>query len=169
MLIISGAKVDKKVKWVKAVEAAGGLLESQQPGDLVVCDRALRDEGTSYHYLPPADYSRPDPGLTWEMAAALENLGYAHEVGGTWTTDAPLRETLAEVEQHRAAGILTVEMEAAALFAAAETLGVACAAAFTIADSLKDGRWQIRYDRKVRDAGLKALAEISVDVLSQKR
>ena len=141
---------------------AGGLLESQTAGDLVLCTQALRDEGTSYHYLPAADFSEPTEELKDRLARAFSILGYAHERGPSWTTDAPLRETQAEIETHRAQGILTVEMEAAALFAASQALGLACAAAFTIGDNPKNGRWQVDFDRAALQQGLERLGDAAL-------
>jgi uridine phosphorylase len=162
------------LEWLAAMGAstfiaagyAGGLHERQRAGDLVVCSSALRDEGTSYHYLPPADYSSPDPDLTAALQEALAANGYAHDLGPTWTTDAPFRETLAEIEHFREQGILTVEMEAAALFAASEHLGTACAAAFTISDAPRNGRWGTDFDGSALKAGLENLGEAAVAVLS---
>lgn len=150
-----------------AIGFAGGLLERQNAGDLVVCSEALRDEGTSHHYLPPQDFSRPDEELTALISANLTAHGYAHSVGPTWTTDAPLRETFAEVEHYGRLGILTVEMEAAALFSASEYLDAACAAAFAVGDGPKNGRWQIDFDRAALNAGLERLVDTAVEVLSK--
>lgn len=162
------------MEWLAALGAkefvvagfAGGLKESQRPGDLVVCSGALRDEGTSYHYLPPDDFVDPDPGLSARLSGILSQNGYAHEIGRTWTTDAPFRETFAEVEHYRNNGLLTVEMEAAALFAAARSLNVSCAAAFTIGDTPKDGGWQTDFDRNALHTGLERIADAAVAALS---
>ncbi len=77
----------------------------------------MRDEGTSYHYLPPSTYAAADPDLVAFARDALARAGHAPHVGATWTTDAPFRETAATIALRRAAGILAVEMEAAALYA----------------------------------------------------
>jgi len=80
----------------------------------------LRDEGTSYHYLPPAKwaYARGElPGILARHAALCELPVHR---GRSWTTDAPYRETRSEIERHRAAGVLCAEMEAAALMALAK-------------------------------------------------
>ncbi len=87
---------------------------------LVVPERAVRDEGTSYHYLPPATWAYSPgklPDVVTHHAAAC---GLPVHRGATWTTDAPYRETRTQIERHRADGVLTVEMEAAALMALAE-------------------------------------------------
>jgi len=86
----------------------------------VLIERALRDEGTSHHYLPPAPFAAmPEPALI--DAAAQRLAAEAPEItvlrGATWTTDAPFRETAEAIRAARAAGCLAVEMEAAALYA----------------------------------------------------
>jgi len=80
----------------------------------------LRDEGTSYHYLLPSDYSYAKPGLVELASHALINAQVHAEVGATWTTDAPFRETQEAIDAALSCGILAVEMEAAALYAFAE-------------------------------------------------
>lgn len=87
---------------------------------LVLIDRALRDEGTSLHYLPAAAFAEaPNPALIAAAAAAMDRAGLPFRIGATWTTDAPYRETAAAIDAARAAGCLAVEMEAAALYACA--------------------------------------------------
>lgn len=90
---------------------------------LVVPDRALRDEGTSYHYLAPANWAESTGALGDILARCAESCGLPVHRGATWTTDAPYRETQRQIEQHRANGVLTVEMEAAALMALAQARG----------------------------------------------
>lgn len=89
----------------------------------VVIDRALRDEGTSYHYAAPAEFAEADAQLVAAAAAALNQAGLRILVGASWTTDAPFRETAEAIEAARAKGVLTVEMEAAALYAFARARG----------------------------------------------
>lgn len=100
-----------------SMTSAGQILPVQAPPYFVVIDRALRDEGTSYHYLPPADYSVADVQLAQLAKASLTAAGISVQVGPSWTTDAPFRETTEAIDAARGAGILTVEMEAAALYA----------------------------------------------------
>ena len=90
----------------------------------MVIDRALRDEGTSYHYAPPSEFAEADPELVRTAAAALAALGPHCVVGASWTTDAPFRETSEAIADARSRGILAVEMEAAALYAFAKAAGV---------------------------------------------
>jgi hypothetical protein len=112
------------------IASAGQITDVGPPPYYILIDRALRDEGTSYHYLPPARFAAANPKLVELAAGALANRGVAVRRGATWTTDAPFRETAAAIAAHRAEGILAVEMEAAALyaFAAARALPVICLA-----------------------------------------
>jgi uridine phosphorylase len=129
---------------VISIGGAGGLLGTQAIGDVVVCDRALRDEGVSYHYLAPDDpFVRTDPELTRALLGVLEERGVAGvALGGSWTTDAPYRETREEVLRYRAEGLLAVEMEAAALAAVSRCRGVPFATAFAVMDSLAEKTWR---------------------------
>ncbi|MGP5086928.1 nucleoside phosphorylase [Brachybacterium tyrofermentans] len=122
------------------IGAAGGLQSTQAAGDVVLCDQALRDEGTSHHYLPPGRWARPAQALTNELHDQIRDVLDLSR-GPTWTTDAPYRETLEELRAYRSEGILTVEMEAAGLFAAAEVRGYSAAASFVVADQLTDSGW----------------------------
>ncbi len=104
-----------------SMTSAGQITESGPTPYFVLIERALRDEGTSYHYLPPSRFSEADAALAGLAAAGLADLPQRVHRGATWTTDAPFRETEAAVVAHREAGILAVEMEAAALYAFARS------------------------------------------------
>lgn len=86
----------------------------------MLIEKALRDEGTSYHYLPPADYARIDARLLSALDGIFAVLTVPVFRGGTWTTDAPFRETPLAIEYAHVEGVLAVEMEAAALYAFAQ-------------------------------------------------
>jgi uridine phosphorylase len=107
-----------------SLTSAGQITPAGPPPYFVVIDRALRDEGTSYHYAPPSEFADADPVLVERAAAALAERGAPSVVGASWTTDAPFRETTQAIEAARAKGILAVEMEAAALYAFARAAGV---------------------------------------------
>lgn len=124
------------------VGLAGGLQPDLTPGDVIVATQALRDEGTSHHYLPPNRYVTPQAALTRRIQTALQEKNIPFRNGPTWTTDAPYRETWAEIDAYQQEGIVTVEMEAAALFAVARYLNKAAAAVFVIGDVFQNGRWQ---------------------------
>jgi purine-nucleoside phosphorylase len=112
------------------IASAGQITDVGPPPYYILVERALRDEGTSYHYLPPSVYAEADPALIGLAARAFASAGYAVHRGATWTTDAPFRETAAAIDIRRREGILAVEMEAAALyaFAAACARPVVCLA-----------------------------------------
>jgi uridine phosphorylase len=107
-----------------SLTSAGQITPASTPPYFVVIDRALRDEGTSYHYASPTDYANADQALVADAAAALQRAGLRAFVGASWTTDAPFRETAAAIEAARRAGVLAVEMEAAALYAFAQAKAV---------------------------------------------
>jgi len=116
-----------------SVTSAGQLLERRPPPYFVLIDAALRDEGTSYHYLPPAAYSAAPEALVDRLDGAFEDTGETVLRGATWTTDAPFRETAEAIDAMRERGLLAVEMEAAALYALARArdLPVICFAHVT--------------------------------------
>ena len=104
-------------RFLISVTSAGQITAVAPPPYFVLIERALRDEGTSYHYVPPSLYSEPHPELLQMLQGAFEKEKITVSSGAVWTTDAPFRETATEIERHRSAGILAVEMEAAALYA----------------------------------------------------
>jgi uridine phosphorylase len=104
-------------RFLLSVTSAGQIVAQGPPPYFVVIDRALRDEGTSYHYLPPAEFSEADPALVDAVMGALRERRLQVYRGAAWTTDAPFRETAGAIERCRERGILAVEMEAAALYA----------------------------------------------------
>ncbi len=104
-----------------SITSSGQLIELRPPPYFILIEKALRDEGTSYHYLPPSDFSAADPELVNTMSGVFENIHVSVEPGATWTTDAPFRETADAIEAMKAKGLLAVEMEAAALYAFAQS------------------------------------------------
>ena len=103
-----------------SITSSGLILPKQLPPFFVLIERALRDEGTSYHYLPPSDYSYINYELLSMLEDAFSELAIPVYRGATWTTDAPFRETGVAIAQARSQGILAVEMEASALYAFAQ-------------------------------------------------
>ncbi|MBT4497999.1 MAG: nucleoside phosphorylase [Gemmatimonadetes bacterium] len=103
-----------------SVTSAGQIVHIGRPPYFILIEKALRDEGTSYHYLPPADFSYIAPKLLTMLDDVFSTSPVAVHRGATWTTDAPFRETETAIAHSRDLGILAVEMEAAALYAFAE-------------------------------------------------
>jgi uridine phosphorylase len=100
-----------------SVTSSGQILPDHNPPFFVLIERALRDEGTSYHYLPPSEYAHIDKNLLKKLDGAFAALAVPLCRGSTWTTDAPFRETSTSIEYAKAEGIMAVEMETAALYA----------------------------------------------------
>jgi uridine phosphorylase len=106
-----------------SISSAGQITASEHTPYFILIERALRDEGTSYHYLAPSRYAEANLALTQPVMTALLVTNQHVHLGATWTTDAPFRETEAAIAAARAAGILAVEMEAAGLYAFAKARG----------------------------------------------
>jgi uridine phosphorylase len=144
---------------------AGSLQKGLAIGDLTVCDRAIRDEGVSHHYLAGEMFSHPSPELTATFAEQIEQLGHDPVVGPSWTIDTPYRETVEEARHYQQEGVLTVEMEAAALFAVAQYRGVEIASGFAISDSLAELTWTPRFSSDETKHGLVTLYRAAVATL----
>lgn len=127
-----------------SMTSAGRLAELRPPPYFILIERALRDEGISYHYLPPAEFSKADPKVLEAMEGAFAHLRVPVERGATWTTDAPFRETQEAIDTMTANGLLAVEMEAAALYAFAAARGkpVLCFAHVTNQMALVEGDFE---------------------------
>ena len=123
-----------------SLTSAGQIVPAGQPPYFVVIDRALRDEGTSYHYAVPDTFAEADARLVKIARTALSGLRQHTHVGASWTTDAPFRETADAIEMARAKGVFAVEMEAAALytFARMRNKAVLCLAHVTNTMGLAD-------------------------------
>ncbi len=144
-----------------------GFAASLQPrlnvGATVLCTRAIRDEGTSHHYVRPRKYAYPSGPLSNRLQRGLEARNLPVSRGASWTVDAAYRETLLEIRTYQKAGVLTVDMEASALFSIARAAGLESAALFTVSDILDETGWVPRF----REAGthLQSLLKETVGVL----
>ncbi len=119
-----------------------GVLEKDiAVGHLIVVSGAIRDEGTSYHYLPPAREVVANEEAARALAMTLDQHGVPYRMGKTWTTDAPYRETAQRIAQRRSEGCLTVEMESAALLAVAQFRGAVLGQALYGGDDLSGAEW----------------------------
>ena len=127
-----------------ACGGAGSLDRQVSLGRLIVPHAAVRDEGTSYHYLPASREVAPSPAGVAALEHVLREHGRDYLVAKTWTTDAFYRETPAKIRLRRAEGCLTVEMEAAAFFAVAQFRGVTFAQLLYGGDDLSGHAWDSR-------------------------
>jgi len=126
----------------------GGIQVDLKPGDIVICERAIRDEGTSFHYIPPDKYVSADPDLVQRLSETFRQHGLSFQVGTSWTIDASYRETQEEIRQYQNEGVKTVEMEIAALLALGVFRQVETASVVVIGDSLAHLKWEAPYDTR---------------------
>lgn len=124
------------------VGTAGGLHHE----GVFVCNKALRDEGTSHHYIKSGKFTSPDKELTSKLIKTLNSKKINFFEGTSWTTDAPYRETSTEIKKYSSSGIYTVEMEASALFAVAAYRKVKIASVFVVSDLLRK-KWLPKFHR----------------------
>lgn len=143
-----------------SVTSAGQIADPQEPPYFVLIEKALRDEGTSYHYLPPGSFSCIAPGLLQTFEDVLTQTAMPLYRGATWTTDAPFRETASAVAYCRDLGIMAVEMEAAALYAFAHATqkSVVCIAHVTNRMARNEGD----FEKGFADGSQEALRLVSL-------
>ncbi|MFN8075539.1 MAG: nucleoside phosphorylase [Kineosporiaceae bacterium] len=127
-----------------AVGGAGALVPDLALGHALVVRAALRDEGTSLHYLPPSRVIEADPEGIAVLESVLADEGVPSRSVLTWTTDAPYRETRSRVDRRVAEGCEAVEMEAAALLAVARFRQVRMAHLLYAGDCLAGAEWDER-------------------------
>ncbi|MBM86067.1 MAG: uridine phosphorylase [Rhodospirillaceae bacterium] len=104
-------------KLLISMTSSGQVIPISAPPYFILIERALRDEGTSYHYQPPAEYSEAPDLVIETLEGAFDHLEVPVLIGATWTTDAPFRETDQAIDAMRRRGLMAVEMEAAGLYA----------------------------------------------------
>ncbi|CDH27083.1 putative Purine-nucleoside phosphorylase [Xenorhabdus bovienii str. Jollieti] len=151
------------------VGTAGALNPNLSIADIVLCDSALRDEGTSKHYVSDGQISLPTEKWHKDLKLCFSKHIPSITEGRTWTTDAPYRETKSKVTSLQQQGVLCVEMEASALFVVAGFHKVNIASAFVISDSLADLKWTPGFfSNKVTDS-LICLIKHSINFLHNKK
>ena len=131
-----------------ACGGAGVLNSRIHAGHVIIPTSALRDEGTSYHYLPAAREVRMSPHVVSTLERVLQRHNQPYELGKTWTTDAIYRETRAKVAARRDEGCLTVEMETAAFLAVAEFRQITFGQYLYGGDDVSGEIWQDREWRR---------------------
>lgn len=146
------------------IGSAGGLDDF----GFFLCEKAIRDEGTSYHYEAHGEFAYPDRELTKRLENSMKKAGIKFEKAVDWTIDAPYRETKAEIKHYKKMGVKTVDMEASALFAVAKVRKVKIAAAFVVSDILGEDKWNPQFDSKHVNQNLNKLFDIAVECLLEK-
>lgn len=127
------------VRRILMLGLAGSLSPSCPIGSAVIPTWGIREEGTSYHYLPSGVRPRPSSSFVKELRAGLSEIGPM--TGGVWSTDAPYRETVAKVREYSGKGVLAVDMETTAMMAVAMRRKAEFAAVLTISDSVHGEDW----------------------------
>lgn len=132
---------------VEKIVSAGscGALTQLPENAFLIPERALRDEGASYHYLAPSRFVETSEAVRAVMKQVLTQRGLSFTECTTWTTDGFYRETEDMIAYRREEGCMTVEMECASLAACAKFRGVEFAQLLYTADSLADAR---NYDQR---------------------
>ena len=132
------------VKRIILLGNCGVLDSSIKDCGIIIPTKAIRDEGTSYHYAPAADYIDVNKKYVEEFISVLNEFGYPHVMGTTWTTDAFYRETRAKVAARKKMGAICVEMECAAMQAMCDFRGVEFFQFLYAGDNLDHSNWDPR-------------------------
>lgn len=144
---------------VIGLTSAGRVAPDLSLPALVIASRAIRDEGTSYHYVSPEKDVTCPLCLTEPIARELSNSGLAVRTGTVWTTDAPYRETIRQLQNWAQAGALAVEMQAASLLAFGQATGMKVAVVARVSNAVDhDGQ---QFDTGSHDQGLKILEALA--------
>ena len=122
----------------------GVLDKSIEDCGIIIPTRAIRDEGTSYHYVPASDYIDVNKKYIPEFTEVLKEFGYPYVMGTTWTTDAFYRETREKIERRKEMGAICVEMECAAMQAMCDFRGVEFFQFLYAGDNLDHSEWDPR-------------------------
>ncbi len=109
---------------ILGLTSAGRVSRLLPLPSLVVAQEAIRDEGTSYHYVAAGNRVESNPELVEALVNGIASLGLPVSSGLVWSTDAPYRETKRQLDTHAAEGVLAVEMQAASLFAFSQATGM---------------------------------------------
>ena len=167
-------KLERAIAWgvkqVIAIGSSGGLQKDIKPGDILVCEKSIRDEGTSHHYLPYSKYAYPSEKLQNKLLDYFKKTNIPYRLGPSWTTDAFYRTTKEEVERYQKEGVLCIEGEAAALFAVCAYRNVQMVALFTITDSFANLKWEkpVDYEEQKLQT-LMILFEIALNISKDKK
>lgn len=129
-----------------ACGSAGVLDRDILVGSFVVPNSAIRDEGTSYHYIAPSRHIDVDPIAIDAVTSTLDSHSESYQIAGTWTTDAFFRETPSKIALRKSEGCVAVEMEAAALLAVAQFRNVRLGYLLFAGDDVSGEVWDRRSD-----------------------
>ena len=124
---------------------SGGVLKPElKRGTVVIPGSAVRDEGTSYHYLPPSRTVEMEPDVVAKLEAVLKKHHINYEIGKTWTTDAFYRETKKKIAKRKAEGCISVDMECSAFLSVAKFRNVPLGQYLGACDDISGDEWDPR-------------------------
>jgi uridine phosphorylase len=124
-------------KLIVGITSAGRVSPDLSLTSIVVVDQAIRDEGTSLHYLAPSQsVDTPTPAIVEPLLHELRDVSPSVRRGSVWTTDAPYRETHEQLDRWAVQGVMAVEMQAASLFAFASARRAAVAVVALVSNSV---------------------------------
>lgn len=141
-----------------------GTLKNIPLSSLIVPNRAIRDEGTSYHYLRPNKFVYPSKNILRIIKETTKEANIKTNIGTTWTTDAPYRETFRKIKKYIKEDTISVEMEAASLFAIAKYRKIQIGAIFWVSDQLLK-KWEPGFETKEYKNGAKNAFEILIKTI----
>ncbi|MCJ7664099.1 MAG: nucleoside phosphorylase [Desulfobacterales bacterium] len=154
-------------KQILFVGYCGSLQPSVRAGDIIVPGSAIREEGTSYHYLPPSVAAHPNEEIQGVIRDCLQRRKIPFHQGTIWTTDAIYRETKGKVKHYQAQGVLGVEMELAALFAFGMARQVAIGGLLVVADELSAESWRPRFFSPRQIKGVRQARKAVVEIVKE--
>lgn len=159
--------IARGMKYFLNVGTAGFIQTSGiKPGQLVLCTKAVRNDGCSYHYAKPSRYSYPDKELTSTLSRILKQHDITHVAGPTITIDAPYNFPVSKLTEMRGEGVLTAEMEASTVFAVSRFRGTKAAAIFVVSDlTTEDFKWKPKYHTAELAEGFENLFKVCIKTL----
>jgi uridine phosphorylase len=143
---LAEALIAAGIKHVVVFGEAGSINPGVDVGQIVIPTFAIREEGVSYHYLPPGFEAKPSDKILKNIRMLLCRMSIPYREGGVWTTDAPFRETMKKVLTYSKIGVLAVEMECSALFCLSTYRRIDSAALLIITDTLWEGVWKPAFE-----------------------
>jgi len=167
-ILILESLIARGIKRVINAGIAGTLqYKGILPGDLVLCTKAIRNEGTSYYYQKPSRYSYPDKLLLKAVEDALKKESVPYHKGPSITIDAPYQFTVEEATKLRKEGVLTSEMEASAVFAVADFRKISAAALFLVSDlATEDFEWNPQFHSREVQKGFVNMLKVCAESLA---
>lgn len=145
--------------------SAGTLQDHIPLGSIMIADRAIREEGVSYHYAIAAKYAHAGPKLLQLTKHICEKSRDQPNIGTVWTTDSFYRETLNKTKRYKAEGVLSVDMETAALYTIAQYRNVEAISIFYTSDSIANLQWNPGFHHTNNKDTRQTMIELALSIL----